>query len=74
MGGGVKSGNVTPAAEFNMHEDPEAGEIVFQSGVPIVMAGLDVTWQCGLTVGRSRSSVKWEERCQILRRHGRVRL
>ena len=49
MGGGVKSGNVTSAAEFNMHEDPEAGEIVFQSGVPIVMAGLDVTWQCGLT-------------------------
>ena len=25
MGGGVKSGNVTSAAEFNMHEDPEAG-------------------------------------------------
>lgn len=49
MGGGVRSGNVTAAAEFNMYEDPEAGEIVFQSGLPIVMAGLDVTWECGLT-------------------------
>ncbi len=49
MGGGVKCGNCTAAAEFNIYEDPEAAQIVFQSGVPIVMAGLDVTWQCGLT-------------------------
>ncbi|ELY2100299.1 nucleoside hydrolase, partial [Enterobacter hormaechei] len=32
-----------PAAEFNIFVDPEAAEIVFQSGLPIVMAGLDVT-------------------------------
>ena len=49
MGGGVKCGNVTAAAEFNIYEDPEAAQIVFQSGIPIVMAGLDVTWECGLT-------------------------
>ena len=49
MGGGVKCGNCTAAAEFNIYEDPEAAQIVFQSGIPIVMAGLDVTWQCGLT-------------------------
>lgn len=36
-------GNWTPAAEFNIYVDPEAAEIVFQSGLPIVMAGLDVT-------------------------------
>ena len=43
MGGAEVGGNVTPAAEFNIWEDPEAAEIVFKSGVPIVMCGLDVT-------------------------------
>lgn len=43
MGGAAMLGNWTPAAEFNIYVDPEAAEIVFQSGLPIVMAGLDVT-------------------------------
>lgn len=43
MGGAAALGNWTPAAEFNIYVDPEAAEIVFQSGLPIVMAGLDVT-------------------------------
>lgn len=43
MGGGVFFGNWTPAAEFNILVDPEAADIVFRSGVPIIMAGLDVT-------------------------------
>lgn len=43
MGGAAGLGNWTPAAEFNIYVDPEAAEIVFQSGLPIVMAGLDVT-------------------------------
>jgi purine nucleosidase len=44
MGGGFfEGGNVTPAAEFNIYVDPEAAEIVFASGVPIVMFPLDVT-------------------------------
>ena len=43
MGGGIQFGNWTPAAEFNILVDPEAAEIVFTSGVPITMAGLDVT-------------------------------
>lgn len=43
MGGGILSGNWTPAAEFNILVDPEAAEIVFKSGIPIIMAGLDVT-------------------------------
>ncbi len=44
MGGGT-FGNVTAAAEFNVHFDPEAADIVFRSGAPIVMCGLDVTHQ-----------------------------
>ena len=43
MGGGIAYGNWTPAAEFNILVDPEAAKIVFRSGVPILMAGLDVT-------------------------------
>ena len=43
MGGGIAFGNWTPAAEFNILVDPEAARIVFESGIPITMAGLDVT-------------------------------
>lgn len=43
MGGGAYTGNWTPAAEYNIWMDPEAASIVFSAGVPIVMAGLDVT-------------------------------
>lgn len=43
MGGSVIGGNWTPAAEFNILVDPEAADLVFRSGLPIVMAGLDVT-------------------------------
>lgn len=43
MGGGIDYGNWSPAAEFNILVDPEAADVVFRSGVPITMAGLDVT-------------------------------
>lgn len=43
MGGDVDRGNATPAAEANFRNDPEAARIVFQSGVPITMVGLNVT-------------------------------
>jgi purine nucleosidase len=44
MGGGFfEGGNITPAAEFNIYVDPDAADIVFTSGMPIVMMPLDVT-------------------------------
>ena len=45
MGGAMREGNWTPAAEFNIWVDPEAARIVFRSGLPITMVGLDVTHQ-----------------------------
>ncbi len=44
MGGGT-FGNWTPAAEFNIYVDAEAAKVVFESGVPLTMFGLDVTHQ-----------------------------
>ena len=45
MGGSWGYGNCNPAAEFNILTDPEAADIVFRSGVPLVMMGLDLTRQ-----------------------------
>jgi inosine-uridine nucleoside N-ribohydrolase len=49
MGGAIGEGNITPAAEFNIWADPEAARRVFESGVPTVMVGLDVTHQALVT-------------------------
>ena len=45
MGGSYQLGNVTPAAEFNIFADAEAAYVVFNSRVPLVMMGLDLTRQ-----------------------------
>jgi len=44
MGGGT-FGNWTPTAEFNIWADPEAAKKVFDSGIPTVVMGLDITHQ-----------------------------
>jgi inosine-uridine nucleoside N-ribohydrolase len=48
MGGSTTIGNVTPVAEFNIHCDPEAAAVVFESTIPITMVGLNVTRQVGI--------------------------
>lgn len=45
MGGSATRGNYGVLSEFNIGFDPEAAKIVFESGLNIVMAGLDVGWK-----------------------------
>jgi inosine/uridine nucleosidase len=49
MGGSTDRGNVRPYAEFNAMVDPEAAEIVFASGKPLTMVGLNLTHQAQAT-------------------------
>ena len=50
MGGSLtQPGNVTPFAEANIMQDPEASSKLFAAGAQITMIGLDVTTQMKLT-------------------------
>lgn len=49
MGGAALGGNKTPTSEFNIWQDPEAAHVVFTSGIPLIMCGLDVTYGSSLT-------------------------
>ncbi len=53
MGGGFfEGGNVTPAAEFNIHVDPHAAHVVFTSGCRLTLMPLDVTHKALTTLAR----------------------
>ena len=46
MGGqGDGPGNVTPYAEFNIWDDPFAANVVFSSGAPVTLLGLNISHQ-----------------------------
>jgi len=49
IGAYSEGGNITPVAEFNSYVDPEAADVVLNSGVKITMVPLDVTHQCRST-------------------------
>ncbi|MEC8486853.1 MAG: nucleoside hydrolase, partial [Actinomycetota bacterium] len=51
MGGGT-FGNRTAMSEFNFWADPHAAAVVVNSGLPLIMAGLDVTHQFQATAPR----------------------
>ncbi|VAV93915.1 Inosine-uridine preferring nucleoside hydrolase [hydrothermal vent metagenome] len=64
MGGGYfAGGNVTPAAEFNIYVDPHAAEIVFTSGIDIVMLPLDVTHKALVTADETKRFADLGNRC-----------
>jgi len=56
MGGAYfQVGNITPTAEFNIYVDPQAADIVFKSGVDIVVMPLDVTHKALVTTPRNNA-------------------
>ncbi len=63
MGGCAIGGNWTASAEFNILVDPEAAAIVFRSGIPVIMAGLDVT---------HKAQIREKEIAQIKAQGGKV--
>lgn len=44
-----EGGNVTPAAEYNVHADPDAAAVLLSSGIPLTLLPLDLTHQVRLT-------------------------
>ncbi|SIQ78307.1 purine nucleosidase [Paracoccus thiocyanatus] len=66
MGGAYfEVGNITPAAEFNIHVDPEAAKIVFASGAALTVMPLDVTH-------RALTSRAWVETMRGMGRIGQA--
>ena len=49
MGGGFNRGNVTPHAEANIHNDPEAAADVLSASWPVTLVPLDATMSCVLS-------------------------
>lgn len=49
MGGNIGHGNHSPFAEYNIAGDPEAAQVVFQSGLPIKVAPLEIGNKAHLT-------------------------
>lgn len=60
MGGSIGIGNISPAAEYNFYTDPQAAYVVFKSGVPLVMIGLDTT-------RKTQTSEKWLSKIEAMR-------
>ncbi|MBQ6335243.1 MAG: nucleoside hydrolase [Erysipelotrichaceae bacterium] len=50
MGGAINGGNINKYAEFNIWHDPEAAKIVFDSGIRMIMAPLEVCYAGGIMI------------------------
>ena len=59
MGGAFEvKGNTTPVAEFNIFVDPDAAQVVLDSGIPMTFVPLDVTEQVCLEMGHVTREIR----------------
>jgi len=61
MGGAFARGNVTPFAEANLHNDPEAAAEVLAASWPLTLVPLDATMPCVLTDAAAREMAEINE-------------
>lgn len=54
MGGALNGGNINKCAEFNIWHDPHAAKVVFDSGIKIVMAPLEVCYAGGIMIEETK--------------------
>ena len=54
MGGALNGGNINKYAEFNIWHDPEAAKIVFDSGIKVIMAPLEVCYAGGILIEETK--------------------
>lgn len=66
MGGTLSRGNKSSVAEFNVYSDPQAAEIVFKSGLDLVMVGLDVTSKGRITKESQKQLATYGQAGQML--------
>lgn len=62
LGGGMGLGNWGPTTEFNIQVDPEAAKIVMESGIPIVLAPLNVDFEAQLLPEEIKRSIRLRTR------------
>lgn len=73
MSGAWSEGNITPAAEFNAWNDPEALSILLNLGLTIPIATLDLTYQAAVSptvierLARREGGACWRAALAILR-------
>ncbi len=56
MGGGITNGNILVKAEFNIYHDPDAAKIVFDSGVKVIMAGIEVCYSGSILLSETEKA------------------
>ena len=66
MGGGYAFGNSTGAAELNIYADPEAAQVVFSFGKPVVMCGLDVCHKAYIKKEENERFAAYDTKCARL--------